>query len=33
MEVAMPDEETGELQSYSMRLDVTQALDYTLVPS
>jgi hypothetical protein len=33
MEVAMPDEETGELQGYSMRLDVTQALDYTLVAS
>lgn len=32
MEVAMPDEETGELQSYRMRLDVTQSLDYTLVP-
>jgi hypothetical protein len=33
MEVAMPDEETGELQNYSMLLDVTQTLDYTLVPS
>lgn len=32
MEVALPDEDTGELESYDMHLDVAQTLDYTLVP-
>lgn len=31
MEVALPDEETGELQNFDMRLDTDQTLDYSLV--
>ncbi|MGH8912856.1 MAG: hypothetical protein ACRDVD_10100, partial [Acidimicrobiia bacterium] len=31
MEVALPDEDTGELETYEMRLEVAQTIDYTLV--
>lgn len=33
MDVAIPDEETGELESFAMELSVTQSIDYTLAGS
>lgn len=32
MEVALPDEDTGELETYNMHLELTQTLEYSLVP-